>query len=112
MNTIENNKLIAEFMGLTIITDNISFFDTGYNPLKNYHSDWNYLMEIVNNIENLGKYEIDIQKKIDCDNTCQINWLKTPYKYMVISVGLGKTKIQAVYNACVQFITWYNENNK
>ena len=52
----KDNKLIAEFIGLTIITDNISYFDTNYKALKNYHSDWNWLMQVVEKIYQTNLY--------------------------------------------------------
>ena len=101
----KDNKLIAEFMGLTIITDNISYFDTNYKPLKNYHNDWNWLMEVVEKIENLSKegetYMFSITKFS----------ARVTYKgSRIVDLPIDNTKIEAVYNACIEFIVWYNEN--
>ena len=47
MTTIEGNKLIDEFMGLEIITDGISLFDTNYKALEKYNESWDSLMPVV-----------------------------------------------------------------
>ena len=100
----KDNKLIAEFMGLTIITDNISYFDTNYKALKNYHSDWNWLMQVVEKIESLG-YTIDVT-----GSNVYINHSDDEFKQIA---GFSDTysKIEAVYNACLEFIKWYNNKN-
>jgi len=127
MNNIqENNKLIAEFMGLTIITDEISWFDTNYKALKKYNEFWGNLMPVVEKIEELdlkeqyyswedeeGKnynfegFSVDIE-----GNSCYIwlNWSLDPAK--LISQATEKTKIEAVYKAVLGFIEWYNKNKE
>jgi hypothetical protein len=100
MNT-EKNKLIAEFMGLTIITDGISFFDTNFKPLKKYNEDYNSLMQVVEKIENTQPISIIIS----CGN-CEVYNCETA-ETLFFFEGV---KIEAVYNACVAFIEWYNEN--
>lgn len=102
MTTIEQNKLIAEFIGLKIITDGISLFDTNYRPLKQYHKDWNALMEVVERIEGLG-YSIEINKQEEHDYQCLV------VKKDILIQEFSNTKIEAVYNACIEFINWYNK---
>ena len=106
MKTIENNKLIAEFMGLnlhqgvwrksTLATERKICKE---DALK-YHEDWNWLMEVVEKIESLG-YRIEIVKHI-----CRI-YLSNKE---TIIISENTPKIEAVYNAVVEFIKWYNEN--
>ena len=88
----KDNKLIAEFMGLTIITDNISYFDTNYKALKNYHSDWNWLMQVIKQIVESGIF-------IRYDNN-------KFYK------NISKFEIKSSYKSCVEFIKYYNQQNK
>lgn len=59
MKTLENDKKIAIFMGRTPQTDNISWFDENFKPLK--YDDWNNLMPVYHKcIEVLdGIKEID-----------------------------------------------------
>lgn len=115
MNTIqENNKIIAEFLGYVNTTPTDKDFNIyeGENKVlpnlietnfeKRFHTDWNWLMSVVEEIERLG-FEVQIYK-----STCMI------YK-VGNNLSIGKdaeTKIEAVYNACVEFIKWYNEQNK
>ena len=115
--TTENNNsanaLIAEFMGLgkTIMFFN---FKTG-NYVKNenddcninavevylknrkpiinfhYHSDWNWLMEVVNKITTLNEFQEYEFNSLFWDIFCQLN-------------------IKEVYTQVVLFIEWYNQN--
>ena len=124
MKTIENNKLIAEFMGVfdkILSTGNIHSWsdapfyytteDTREKVIKNiskyskYSKDWNWLMEVVEKIENLSKegetYMFSITKFS----------ARVTYKgSRIVDLPIDNTKIEAVYNACVEFIKWYNEN--
>jgi len=91
-----DNRLIAEFMGI------------GSDYLK-YNSNWNWLMEVVEKIESLTDINssgcfmvlesIGFNAKFILDDGTRIF---NPCK--------GETKIEAVYNACVEFIKWYNLN--
>ena len=117
MKTIENNKLIAEFMGLSYCKKHLyeGWYKNhehnhrlcDFNGLK-YHSDWNWLMKVVEKIESIedGIYQVDILQE-----GCKI--LKRCC--LLIDKRVGKlesdtTKIESVYLACVEFIKWYNEN--
>ena len=118
MKTEETNKLIAEFLQPTTKHDNFYFPQfkepyifqgnlEGYSEVfrtedLKFHNDWNWLMEVVEKIESLG-YNTKIES----------------LEHTRVSIGNGKlttliqvdkeTKIKAVYNACVTFIEWYNE---
>jgi hypothetical protein len=128
MNTIENNKIIAEFMGLSktkmffnLKTGNYvknENDDCKVRPtevyLKNnkpitmfyYHKDWNWLMEVVEKIESLENTRFDFQIN-------QYNVRIYDHENIEFIVELNRdTKIEATYNACVEFIKWYNEQNK
>lgn len=130
MNTTENNKLIAEFMEFQ--QTNIGWYDAEevllrtekdntFDDLK-FHTDWNWLMEVVEKIEGLktpitnnpnllGKfvdYEFHIQ-----DKHIKIYAHGEVTKEVVdFNSSESETKIKAVYNACVEFIKWYNENSR
>ena len=107
METIEKNKLIAEFMGypkhkIDFVGKRLNFENSKHNT---YHKDWNWLIEVVEKIESLG-YRIDISK-----------WENSQYCGIYlngkkISGNETNTKIEAVYNAVVEFIKWYNNKNK
>jgi hypothetical protein len=85
--TQESNKLIAEFMSIAIIDSN-----GNHKEEYKYHSDWNWLMEVV---EKIFKDFYNL-------NPCPIG-LK-----MKIEGHLVKANKDEVYNACVEFIKWYN----
>jgi hypothetical protein len=109
MNT-ENNKIIAEFMKYIKHTQTKSYLTKdGYFHDKDlkFHSDWNWLMEVVEKIESIKieTYKVRVDIYFNC---CQIN--PTHWEQLISIYGNKETKIEAVYNACIEFIKWYNEN--
>lgn len=113
MKTIENNRLIAEFMGFEM-THKINYIPSKYpDCIKNhehlkvdnednlpFHSDWNWLMLVVEKIESIG------HKVVITNHICRIEILLMDD----IVVSEDMPKIKAVYNACILFIKWYNKN--
>jgi len=111
MNTTENNKLIAEFMGLPFIvfegeTNYIRDLQHVSEDQLDYDSDWNWLMEVVEKIESLGYWT---SLNSGSDHWFRIGKLHLNHSLIEFSC---KTKIETVYNAAVKFIQWYNENHK
>ena len=123
-NITENNKLIAEFLvknegGLVKLEENIfSTIDEfeipdDYLTLKDlkYHKDWNWLMSVVEKIENLQDenncaiYNVQIEQSFTeiIDNHTSETIMYDIY---------ADSKIEAVYNIVIEFIKWYNEQNK
>lgn len=103
MNTTENNKKLAEFM--SVESNGIVFQDENtkeFHPIK-YHSDWNWLMGVVEKIESL-EFDFAIYTG---SSASIINTGNFPFKE-IVSEG-GKNKIEAVYNACIEFVEWYNK---
>lgn len=104
MNTTDNNKLIAEFLGYEPNSNGvypIVCINEGkgwHLETMKYHTDWNWLMEVVEKIESLDIY---YDEYID-------------YNSSMVSSGKIElsTKIEAVYNACVEFIKYYNDESK
>jgi len=109
MNT-ENNKSIAEFLKLS---KNLHLYEhplTGeYVDLEdlNFDSDWNLLMEVVENIERLG-YKSCIENWFCCFDG---NSEETEHLYFENMNG-ETTKIDAVYNTCLDVIKWHNEQKQ
>jgi hypothetical protein len=152
MTTIENNRIVAEFMELKKckgITNNSGrYFDywadskfscilegvvyieceEGLGLVEQdllfveqlrFHSDWGWLMQVVEKIESL---------KTPIVNNPNLTGQFEEYDFVIenkfvaiyahgevtkdVYQGKRDTKIEAVYSACVEFIKWYNEQNK
>ena len=126
---LKGNKLIAEFMKAKNENSDIYYLpEFGHyfnsygqieynecfrsNELK-YHSSWDWLMPIVAKIFKLGYVCVFygnhccIQDKLSFTNSKQIN----KYPYYIDTYSLNEdTLIEAVFEAIVKFIKWYNDN--
>ena len=115
INILEGNKLIAEFMGLEIITDGISWFDTNYKSLGNYDSSWNLMMSVVEKIENLEVNSVQVvdEFRIEPNQVVVRGWITPKHKfYRVYEIEKMSSifKLKAVWFVVVEFIKWYNLN--
>lgn len=118
-NITENNRLIAEFMGMQ--------YREGGEPEKlnkepymvnngdhidlhklSYHADWNWIMPVV---EKIGKIDLEDGNYA---YTRTFNMPSDEGKPMVrinrFSCHYGETLIEATYKAVIEFIKWYNDN--
>ena len=124
-NIVENNKLIAEFMG---VLSNTTYYYipqfAEWQPIKytnefeevehfsleemKFHSSWNWLMPVVEKIEDIEDIDVNIltngtkiykwrTKEVIVDNSADISF---------------DNKIEHTYIAVVEFIKWYNEQHK
>ena len=139
--TEEKNEVIAVFDGLIKQPKGVNYnLDSWYKPdpddkrkkgqwiaythqLK-YHSSWDWLMPVVEKIENIKHIGIDVvYLKIE-GNQCQI-WTYFDVKEFLRLTGddknegnkfkvrySAKTKIEATYNAVFEFIQWYTSQTK
>lgn len=96
MKTTENNKIIAEFMKhkqtFEVFINNEIV--TLQNPIKEYNTDWNWLMQVV---EKCFKIEANYGLHKNIEDALIFN---------------SENRINDVYNAVVKFIEVYNESFK
>lgn len=71
-----------------------------------YHKSWNWLMVVVEEIEKNTPYKINILE-CECEIYSMVSDGFITYKNSVIDKSRD-TKIEAVYDAIVEFIEWYN----
>lgn len=122
MNTTENNKLIAEFMGWNKgynYTKKFQFYEAWGEDVNQmtpeemaFHYDWNWLVEVVEKIENLINEDNFILYDVTIFSDAVL--IADQQGNEVISInksdnGEFTTKIEATYLACVRFIEWYNK---
>jgi hypothetical protein len=124
-NIVENNRLIAEFLRYKLMPCNnglawnspyqksiddkfnlhgrlfhpigSDYYISGNSYLK-FNTDWNWLMGVVEKIESTSKEQSVIQ------------WSRN--NWTIFDLKLSEAKIEAVYDACILFITWYNQQSK
>lgn len=116
MNTTENNKIIAEFMGMKPInkndTDgiwNCTIKAHGFNIVQNlsFNSDWNWLMEVVQKINIIDDYRYTVQ--INSMDTYIHDLKNGGFVFQSECKWQPDELINSVYQAVVEFIKWYKE---
>jgi len=130
----ENNILIAEFLGYRLrggcidfrgdepFTEVTSITNGEVNSLGyvfyeddlKFHKDWNWLMEVVDKIEGLSFQKLSFNFNIQKDRV-SLNYthVSEPKKSTEMFFEWGqKTKIENIYKIAVEFIKWYNQQNK
>ena len=109
---ISDNEMIAEFMGIESFKDSLASLHQGkinvdvdvYEQAQ-YDTSWDWLMPVVEKIESLG-YELMI-----AESRCKINH-NTDYSIEeVINIDIIGSKREATYQAVVEFIKEYNDDN-
>lgn len=107
--TTENNVLLAEFLGLeTQVFNsgilNYKFGGTYFEAEElSFYVSWDWLMAVVDKIEDLT-YRVRFEME-----TCFI--LNDYFETIIESTGSERSKMEAVYNSCVEFVKWYNSQN-
>lgn len=109
------DKLLAEFLGMkphhndsNVVILNINGINYPFEVSElNYDTDWNRLMQVVEKIESLGYKETNVY--VDISEGTFIHTLESNIE---IAEVFGGTKIENTYNACVEFVKWYNEQKK
>ena len=116
----EGNKLIAEFMGAKFIekdpmfmNGNSSFYyfkETGKSErILHYHFSWDWLMPVVEKIESLEKKRFGFH--IDPHDIAIVDYKTSNENGVVFSTREECSFLESMYEAVIQFITWYNQQN-
>lgn len=131
MNVLTEKKIkLAKFMDAEVdesFTDALTYrFPEGKAPTPHssyiwtaesmeYDSSWSWLMSVIDKIDTiqyacvyfsktyLGKHKVEIS--LETPGYREIQFSKTVFIE-------ANTRIEATFEACVQFIDWYNENMK
>lgn len=116
---LEGNKLICAFMGMrehSIYKElyfnilNVHKYDTVNLKDTKFHSSWDWLMPVVEKIENTKAKE-SFYFDVDILSTGVIISSVANHVVQITQEEIQSTsKIEAVYNAVIEFIKWYNEN--
>ena len=123
---LDYNKLCAEFLGygtigigknMVIMFPDVKIEGAGYISNNrsiqdlHYHSDWNWIHEVVEAIEKLNMQVSIIDEECAIIDTKKAEAEENLFMIKPIAFGEGKTKKEAVVQAINQFLIWYNENN-
>lgn len=144
----KENELIAEFLGYVNTTPSdkdFNIYEKQNGELgrlietmsMKFHSDWNWLMKVVEKIEILGSNTImgrvlysrfviehnNIILNWSSNNNYQLSIETLPSwkngrknviskEYKRIKLSKEATKIEAIYATCIEFIKWYNQQTK
>lgn len=138
MGTIENNKLIAEFMGDKSADTQEQYDEFVENGFKSntwhtnelcYDASWDWLMPVVEKIEktswvsndllatwteqpfNVHIKTSDTEIEIDGIHKSSKVYQSSPFNYGTKDIK-GKSKLELTYLICVNFIQWYNQNKQ
>lgn len=114
-----DNNLLAIFLGWVEQTDPTERWFGGFRDLNGtvhrntdkepllFHSDWDWLMQVVKKINVIDDYRftvkilsMDVEIYDNVNNKNVIDYF-SPYSCDELE--------RAVYEACVQFVKWYNE---
>ena len=115
---IENyNRLCAEFLGAYFCNDDLTAYPNGYWIIDDdeidlpynledmdFHSDWNWIMEVVEAIENKG-FDVFINTCV-----CRITDVGED-RFEDIETFVNNNKKEAVVQAINKFLIWYNNEN-
>lgn len=108
-NTIKDNILIAEFMGLVkqdcggyLCSDSQEIIEP---ENLTYNDDWQMIMQVVEKIEELEDGAFDVS--IYTGQTVVCEWMSGRE---VSQSENPDGKILQVYESCLDFIKWYNQN--
>jgi len=116
MNTQENNRLVAEFMELEV-ENGLYYYTTSMDDYKTdtlyFDSSWDWLMPVVEKIESFQDGEDGDSMRGHLYNfriEQHFVYILDGESMDVIIEMNGDSKLDATYNAVVEFINQYNKN--
>ena len=129
----ENNKLIVNFMGGFITEDGYrahlpildqetrihnvmgsppsrlkEAFEIKYTHELEYHKSWDWIMPVVDKIENLSVSKFQNISIGSGEVSIAFANENPPNEYLFIYIDFKENKLNTVYEAVVEFIKWYN----
>ena len=134
---LQYNKMCAEFLGWKETTEQFKIDWVGcktkerldrlnkqYIPILekngdvlfpdfsmiNFHSDWNWIMEVVEGIEKLNMEVSIIDEECCIIDTEKAEKEENPFMIEPVSFGEGESKKEAVVEAINHFLIWYEKN--
>lgn len=117
----KENKLIAEFMGITLDGSERNGFwyvgtgvPTPFTQHLGYHASWDWIMPVIRKINSLGKeYQLAIFKNYV---SCTVEKGGKFYKDFSYShaeyITSEQSDITAAFKLVVHFVEWYNQHVK
>nr|DAI89553.1 MAG TPA: hypothetical protein [Caudoviricetes sp.] len=117
---MENNILMAEFMGMYAENKNLIlplgndeyYIDLLDEDTFKFDSDWNWLMSVVEKIQSnklfkvtFGQFYDDEIQLLTGEYYCKI----INYNNDIVDIMGCSSAINAVYKSCIEFIKWANQ---
>ena len=125
----ENNRLLAEFLGATetfqgayemygvipSIEDGLDEQHYFWPSEMPFDADWSWIMEVVIAIGNTEDVRYTNTGNCQVTISNEYVWVDPPIGDRIYFSGnslkdRGKSLISKVYEGCVHFVKWYNEN--
>jgi len=116
---MDNSKLIAEFMGGCVKFDKSLYSFPGVAGINNgdlwftlkqakFNADYNWIILVVDRIESLGY--ISTIEKLSGGGMYRVFFNED--NTLIANGSRSFSRLEAIHDACVNFIKWYNKKVK